>query len=88
MINSDQFINATLIVKELKSTPSNVELCSLYGLYKQATLGNNNTNKPSFFDLKGNSKWNAWANNKNMSTYDSEVQYITLVNQLIIKYGV
>jgi diazepam-binding inhibitor (GABA receptor modulating acyl-CoA-binding protein) len=88
MENSEQFINATLIVKTLKSKPSNSELCSLYGLYKQATLGNNNTVKPSIFDLTGNSKWSAWSNNINMSTYDAEVQYITLVNKLIIKYGV
>jgi len=83
MENSSQFINATLVVKKLKSTPNNEQLCSLYGLYKQATIGNNTTTKPSMFDLKANSKWNAWMSYKDLSTYDAEVKYITLVNQLI-----
>ena len=83
MENSSQFINATLIVKKLNSTPSNEHLCTLYGLYKQATIGNNETNKPSMFDFKANSKWNAWMSYKDLSTYDAEVKYITLVNQLI-----
>jgi diazepam-binding inhibitor (GABA receptor modulating acyl-CoA-binding protein) len=83
MENSSQFINATLVVKKLNSTPSNEQLCSLYGLYKQATIGNNTTTKPSMFDLKANSKWNAWMSCKDLSTYDAEVKYITLVNQLI-----
>jgi acyl-CoA-binding protein len=33
---------------------------TFYGLYKQATLGNNNQAKPSWLDPVGRAKWNAW----------------------------
>jgi diazepam-binding inhibitor (GABA receptor modulating acyl-CoA-binding protein) len=88
MPNSSQFIDATKIVTKLNQTPSNDELGQLYGLYKQATLGDNNTDKPSIFDFKGNTKWFYWMNCKGLSVYSAEVNYIVLVNQLISKYGI
>ena len=30
---------------------------AFYGLYKQATSGNNTTFRPNFFDRKGRAKW-------------------------------
>lgn len=30
---------------------------AFYGLYKQATVGDNTTPKPNFFDRKGRAKW-------------------------------
>jgi diazepam-binding inhibitor (GABA receptor modulating acyl-CoA-binding protein) len=86
MSNSEQFINASKIVNNLSSKPTNDELCQLYGLYKQAINGNNTTPKPSMFDLKANKKWSAWMDNINLSTFNAEVKYITLVNTLIQKY--
>lgn len=88
MTNSSQFINATTIITKLNQTPSNDELGQLYGLYKQATLGDNNTDKPSIFDIKGNKKWSSWLGCKGLSVYNAEVNYIMLVNQLISKYGI
>jgi diazepam-binding inhibitor (GABA receptor modulating acyl-CoA-binding protein) len=40
------------------------ELLQVYALYKQGTIGDNNTDKPGFLDLKGKAKWNAWNNLK------------------------
>jgi diazepam-binding inhibitor (GABA receptor modulating acyl-CoA-binding protein) len=50
---------------DIKSMTSldNDTLLNLYGLYKQATLGDCNTSKPSFFDPKGQAKWTAWNDN-------------------------
>ncbi|CAM9286046.1 unnamed protein product, partial [Ectocarpus fasciculatus] len=31
-----------------------------YGLYKQATIGDVNTSRPSFFDFVGQKKWDSW----------------------------
>ena len=76
------------IVKNLKSKPNNDDLLLLYGLFKQATIGDNNNNAPGFMDFKGKEKHKAWLKNKGMNTYDSEVIYITKVNELITKYGV
>ena len=88
MGNSEQFSMAAEAVKKLKSKPNDDELLSLYGLYKQATVGNNNTDAPGFLDFKGKAKHNAWLINKGSSTYDAEVKYITLVNEMITKYGI
>ncbi len=83
MSNSSQFLQAVDAVKQLLTTPDNTTLGMLYGLYKQATVGNNNTNKPSVLDIKGNVKWNNWNNYKGYSKYQAEVEYIKLVNKLI-----
>lgn len=88
MANSNEFNIAADIVKKLNQTPSNEELLVLYGLFKQATVGDNNNDAPGFLDFKGKSKHEAWLNNKGKSTYDSEVEYITYVNELISKYGI
>ncbi len=86
--NSEQFLTAAEVVKNLKVKPNQDELLSLYGLYKQATVGDNNNNEPGFLDFQGKKKHSAWLENKGKSTYDSEVEYITLVNSFISKYGI
>lgn len=87
MGNSEQFLMAADVVKKLKTKPDDDELLSLYGLFKQATVGDNNTDAPNFLDFKGKAKHKAWSNHKGLSTYDAEVKYITLVNEMIQKYG-
>jgi len=86
--NSKEFLNATDYVKKLNSTPTNNELLSLYGYYKQATCGNNKNKQPSLINFKGREKWNSWEKNKDMSVHNCEVEYIKLVNTLIKNYGV
>lgn len=86
--NSEQFLTAAEVVKNLKKKPDQDELLSLYGWYKQATVGDNNNDEPGFLDFQGKKKHAAWLGNKGKSTYDAEVEYITLVNNLISKYGV
>ena len=84
--NSEQFLKASERVKNLKKNPNDEELLELYGLYKQATIGNNNIVKPPFIKMKECKKWEAWNSKKDLSIYDSEVKYIKLVNLLINKY--
>ena len=86
--NSAEFILASNMVKKLKSHPTDSELLELYGLYKQATIGDINIEKPNFFNFKAVGKWNAWDSNKGLSTYNSEVKYIKKVNIMIKKYDV
>lgn len=85
--NSKQFLQAATVAKNLKSDPNNDELGKLYGLYKQATVGDINIEKPGMFNFKASKKWEAWNACKGKSTYDSEVEYIKTVNSLIKKYG-
>ncbi len=83
MVNSPQFIQATQVVHNLKTTPDNNTLGQLYGLYKQATIGDNNTPQPSLLNFRDKAKWDNWNNCRGLSTYDAEVKYIMLVNRLI-----
>lgn len=86
-MNSEEFLVAASTVNNLANKPNNDELSTLYGLYKQATLGDNNTPKPSFINIKDSTKWNSWNAVRGLSKYDSEVKYIIFVNNLIQKYG-
>uniref|UniRef100_A0A914XK17 ACB domain-containing protein n=1 Tax=Plectus sambesii TaxID=2011161 RepID=A0A914XK17_9BILA len=79
------FETAAAQVKSLKTSPSNDELLELYGLYKQATTGDNNTSKP-WVDPKGRAKWEAWEGRKGMSQDDAKAAYIEVVQTLLAKY--
>ena len=81
-----QFNNAAEQGKNLSQKPTNDELLNLYGLYKQAIVGDNNTSKPGFLDMKGKAKWESWNARKNMSKTDAMNTYISFVNQLQKKY--
>ncbi len=76
------FIQATKDVKKLESKPDDKTLLLLYAYFKQAIVGDINTESPSFFDFKGVAKWNAWNKLKGMSTLSAQVKYIKLVTTL------
>lgn len=74
-------------VNKLPTRPSDDELLELYGLYKQATVGDNETEKPGMFDFKGKYKWEAWTKLKGTSQEEAEQKYIALVDELSAKYS-
>ncbi|VDN06311.1 unnamed protein product [Thelazia callipaeda] len=80
------FNEAVVSVKKLKERPSDEELLQLYGLYKQATEGDNSRSKP-WVDVKGRAKWDAWQQLKGMSEEEAKGLYVQLVEKLIQKYG-
>lgn len=73
-------------LKTLTERPSNDEFLSLYGLFKQATVGDNKTSKPGMFDMKGQFKWKAWKDKSGMSQDDAANAYVALVDELLGKY--
>ena len=73
-------------LKSLTERPSNDEFLNLYGLYKQATVGDNRTSKPGMFDMKGQFKWKAWKDKSGMSQDDAVDAYVALVEELLGKY--
>ncbi|KAI8145972.1 putative acyl-coA-binding protein [Fennellomyces sp. T-0311] len=79
---SAEFDKAAEEVKNLPTKPSDDDLLKLYGLFKQATVGDNNTAKPGMFDLKGKYKWQAWEDVKGKSKEDAEKEYIAFVEEL------
>ncbi|XP_021694733.1 acyl-CoA-binding protein [Aedes aegypti] len=81
------FEQAAEDVKNLKATPSDADLLEVYGLYKQATVGDCNTDKPGLLDFKGKSKWEAWNGRKGMSQDDAKQAYIAKVAKLVEQHG-
>lgn len=73
---------AVALTKKFTEKPSNEDLLKLYGLYKQATEGDNETERPGGFDFKAAAKYNAWANQKGLSKEEATNQYIKLVDLL------
>ena len=51
----------------------------MYGLFKQATVGDVNIARPGMFDPKGKAKWDAWEANKGMSQEDAKAAYVKLL---------
>ncbi|CAG89732.1 DEHA2F22638p [Debaryomyces hansenii CBS767] len=83
---SQEFTDKADAVQKLTKRPSDDELLDLYGLYKQATVGDNDTAEPSVFNLKGKYKWKAWDQLKGTSQEDAEKQYIKFADELLAKY--
>lgn len=68
--------------KKLAERPDNSTLLKIYGLYKQATGGDNSEKKPGFGDMVGRAKWDAWNGFKGTSSDDAMQQYIDLIDSL------
>ena len=68
--------------KKLSERPDNATLLMIYGLYKQATAGDNTEKKPGFGDMVGRAKWDAWNGFKGTSSDDAMRQYVDLINAL------
>jgi len=71
----------------LKKRPSDGELLELYGLFKQATVGDVNGDKPGLFDLKGRKKYESWSRLKGTDKESAAARYIQLVAGLKQKLG-
>ncbi|XP_021343158.1 acyl-CoA-binding protein-like [Mizuhopecten yessoensis] len=76
------FEKAAEDAKNLSQRPSDADLLVLYGLYKQATVGDCNTDRPGMLDFKGKAKWDAWNGNKGTSQEDAKGKYVTKVESL------
>ena len=68
--------------KNLSERPDNATLLKIYGLYKQATTGDNADKKPGFGDMVGRAKWDAWNSCKGTSKDDAMQQYVDLIQSL------
>merc|ERR1712088_416325 len=80
------FANAAEEVKSLTSL-TNEQKLEVYGLYKQATVGDCNTDKPGMLDVKGKAKWEAWNGKKGLDKQAAEAAYVALCGELKAKYN-
>ncbi|XP_063232574.1 acyl-CoA-binding protein homolog [Bacillus rossius redtenbacheri] len=83
----ERFNKAAEDVKGLTKRPTDQQLLDLYGLFKQATVGDNETSKPGLLDLKGRAKWEAWNGRKGTSQEDAKEQYVSFASSLLQEYA-
>lgn len=83
-----EFEKAAEEVKHLNTKPADDEMLFIYGRYKQATVGDVNTERPRTLDFKGKAKWDAWNELKGTTKEDAMKAYINKVEELKKKYGI
>lgn len=81
------FATASEKAKNFSKKPSNDEFLEFYGLFKQATAGDCNVDKPSALDVKGSAKWNAWNRHKGMSQDAAKAAYVATYEKYAPKYA-
>ncbi len=79
---NDRFEASVAKSKNLSERPDNATLLQIYALYKQATSGDNAEKKPSFSDMIGRAKWDAWTKLKGTEQDGARQQYIDLIASL------
>ncbi len=77
-----QFDQAVADSTQLSERPDNQTLLQLYGLYKQATVGDSAGTRPGFTDIAGRMKFDAWAALKGKSGEEAMQEYIDLIESL------
>lgn len=87
LMASAEFEKAKDLVNTFQDDPGNDAKLKMYGLFKQATVGNCNAPKPGMTDFVGKAKWNAWNSLGEMSKDQAEKEYINLVNNLSKELG-
>lgn len=78
----EDFESAVTRSKELSERPSNEDLLQMYGLYKQATIGDNEETRPGGFDFKAVAKYEAWLRQNGKTKEEAKKEYIALVDRL------
>nr|XP_009858013.1 enoyl-CoA delta isomerase 2, mitochondrial isoform X1 [Ciona intestinalis]XP_026689625.1 enoyl-CoA delta isomerase 2, mitochondrial isoform X1 [Ciona intestinalis] len=76
------FETAKQRLNTLKQEPGNDVKLQIYALFKQATIGANNTKRPGTFNFVGQAKWNAWNDLGPMSKDEAKEEYVKIVKDL------
>lgn len=77
-----QFDQAVADSKNLSERPDNMTLLKIYALYKQASTGDVEGERPGFTDMVGRVKWDAWDALKGTPKEDAMQQYVDLIADL------
>uniref|UniRef100_A0A8I5Y857 Acyl-CoA-binding protein n=1 Tax=Rattus norvegicus TaxID=10116 RepID=A0A8I5Y857_RAT len=80
-----EFDKAAEEVKCLKTQPMDEEMLFIYSHFKQATVGDINTDRPGLLDLKGKAKWDSWNKLKGTSKKNAMKTYVEKVCLLLKK---
>ena len=77
-----RFEQAVAESKLLPSKPDNNTLLKIYSLFKQATTGDVQGERPGFTDFVGRAKYDAWADLKGQTLDQAKQTYIDLIESL------
>jgi acyl-CoA-binding protein len=77
-----RFDQAIADSKSLPERPDNMTLLKIYALYKQASRGDADGERPGFADMVGRAKWDAWNGLKGKSADEAMQEYIDLIESL------
>ncbi|GAB3820677.1 acyl-CoA-binding protein [Pontibacter rugosus] len=83
MATQEEFESAVAKSKTLSERPSNDVLLKLYALFKQASEGDVNIERPGGFDFKNIAKWDAWKNQEGKSQEQARDEYVQYVDELV-----
>ena len=75
------FSEAVERARALPSQPREIQL-QLYGLHRQATLGDVTGTRPDVFDAEARARYDAWSRRRGMSSADAMDAYVDLVAKL------
>merc|ERR1712066_849298 len=76
-----------IVSNKMNKTLSNDELKEIYALYKQATVGDINTERPGMLDFKGKAKWDSWKSKEGISQDDAKEKYMAYAKEMVEKHG-
>ena len=77
-----RFDQAQADSKNLATRPDNMTLLKLYALFKQASVGDAQGERPSMGDMIARAKWDAWHALNGTPKEDAMQQYVELVADL------
>ena len=78
----DQFTQAQADSKNLPERPDNMTLLKIYALFKQASAGDVDGERPGFTDMIGRAKHDAWSALQGTSKDDAMQRYVDLITEL------
>ncbi|MCW7539033.1 acyl-CoA-binding protein [Aquabacterium sp. A7-Y] len=77
-----RFEQAVTESKSLPEKPDNMTLLKIYALFKQASSGDVEGDRPGMTDFVGRAKWDAWNQLKGRSQEQAMQDYIDLIESL------
>ena len=66
-------------LKDAKPDVNKPEMVKVYGLFKQAKMGDCNIEKPGMMDPAGQAKWEAWTAQKGKTSDEAKEEYVEVV---------
>jgi diazepam-binding inhibitor (GABA receptor modulating acyl-CoA-binding protein) len=78
----EQFAQAQIDSKNLSERPDNMTLLKIYALFKQASSGDAQGERPGMSDFVGRAKWDAWEALKGTAKEAAMQQYVDLIADL------